>query len=78
MGALTRRSFLGAAAGAAAAAAWPGHARAAGSAELALFDLTVDGDAELGRRFTLLVPRRLAPGERVPLVVLLHGLGETG
>jgi hypothetical protein len=29
------------------------------------------------RRFTLLVPRHLEKHERVPLVVLLHGLGET-
>ncbi|WP_437573182.1 hypothetical protein [Sorangium sp. So ce887] len=41
-------------------------------------DLQVPGDRALGRRFTLLVPRHLAPGERVPLLVLLHGLGETG
>jgi enterochelin esterase-like enzyme len=30
------------------------------------------------RLLTLAIPRHLAPGERVPLVVLLHGLGETG
>jgi enterochelin esterase-like enzyme len=41
-------------------------------------DLHVPGDRALGRRFTLLVPKHLAPGERVPLLVLLHGLGETG
>ncbi|WP_437720080.1 alpha/beta hydrolase [Sorangium sp. So ce861] len=41
-------------------------------------DLQVPGDRALGRRFTLLVPRHLAPGERAPLLVLLHGLGETG
>ncbi|WP_437475800.1 hypothetical protein WME75_24385 [Sorangium sp. So ce1014] len=41
-------------------------------------DLQVPGDRALGQRFTLLVPKHLAPGERVPLLVLLHGLGETG
>ena len=41
-------------------------------------DLAVEGDRALGRRFTLLVPRHLAAGQRVPLLVLLHGLGETG
>jgi hypothetical protein len=32
---------------------------------------------EAGRRFTLVVPKHIAPGEKVPLVILLHGLGET-
>src|SRR5688572_29711352 len=41
-------------------------------------DITVEGDAALGRRFTLLVPKHLAKDDRVPLLVLLHGLGETG
>jgi enterochelin esterase-like enzyme len=41
-------------------------------------DLVEGGDATLGRRFTLFFPRGLAPGEKVPLLVLLHGLGETG
>ncbi|AKV04093.1 putative esterase [Labilithrix luteola] len=39
---------------------------------LRLLDVT-----EGGRRFVLLVPRYLAPAQRLPLVVLLHGLGET-
>jgi enterochelin esterase-like enzyme len=43
-----------------------------------LIDVAVEGDRALGRRFTLLIPRHLAPGQRVPLLVLLHGLGETG
>ncbi len=71
---LSRRQILGAAAGAAALALAP-DARAA---DLVLRDLTVDGDAELGRRFTLFTPRGLAKDQRVPLVVLLHGLGEAG
>lgn len=39
---------------------------------LRLLDLT-DG----GRRFTLVVPRYLEPERKLPLVVFLHGLGET-
>lgn len=39
---------------------------------LRLLDLT-----EGGRRFVLLTPKYLQPGQRLPLVVLLHGLGET-
>ncbi len=30
-----------------------------------------------GRRFVLVVPRYLEPGQKLPLAVLLHGLGET-
>jgi len=40
---------------------------------LRLLDLT-----EAGRRFVLVVPKYLEPGQKLPLAVLLHGLGETG
>jgi hypothetical protein len=40
---------------------------------LRLFDLT-----EQGRRFVLIVPKYQNPDQRIPLAVLLHGLGETG
>lgn len=46
-----------------------------GEASTKLLDVRVPG--RHSRRFTLLVPQHLAPGERVPLLVLLHGLGET-
>ena len=39
---------------------------------LRLVDIT-----EGGRRFVLVVPKYLAPGQKLPLAVLLHGLGET-
>jgi enterochelin esterase-like enzyme len=39
-------------------------------------EITVEGAQS--RRFVLGVPTHLGPGERVPLLVLLHGLGETG
>jgi enterochelin esterase-like enzyme len=38
----------------------------------------VNVDGSLARLFVLCTPRHLAPFERVPLLVLLHGLGETG
>lgn len=38
----------------------------------------MSGSRALGRRFLLVVPKHLKAGEKVPLVVLLHGLGETG
>jgi enterochelin esterase-like enzyme len=44
--------------------------------ELEIREVVVEGD--VSRRFALGVPRHLAAGERVPLLVLLHGLGETG
>jgi enterochelin esterase-like enzyme len=44
--------------------------------ELDVRELTVEG--ERSRRFVLGVPRHLAANERAPLLVLLHGLGETG
>jgi pimeloyl-ACP methyl ester carboxylesterase len=62
-----------------AAALTPCSARADEEAELdedlrnlRLLDLT-----EGGRRFVLVVPKYLQPGQKLPLVVLLHGLGET-
>jgi hypothetical protein len=42
-----------------------------------VLDLSLDGDKKLANRATLFVPNHLAKGERVPLLVLLHGLGET-
>jgi enterochelin esterase-like enzyme len=48
------------------------------STDLDFRDITVGGDRKLGRRFLLCVPKHLKAGEKVPLVVLLHGLGETG
>jgi iron(III)-salmochelin esterase len=40
-------------------------------------DLTLQGSSDLSRRALVLVPNGLAPGARVPVLVLLHGLGET-
>lgn len=44
--------------------------------ELEVREVLVEGS--LSRRFVLCTPTHLAAGERVPLLVLLHGLGETG
>ena len=46
-------------------------------ADLELRDIRVDGDRALGRRFLLCVPRYVPRGMKLPLLVLLHGLGET-
>jgi len=52
-------------------------ARAEPASELVAHDLLLDGDKKLARRCLLLVPRGMAPGERLPLLILCHGLGET-
>jgi hypothetical protein len=45
--------------------------------ELALHDWALPGDAKIGRRAVVLVPTHLKKGERVPLLIALHGLAET-
>ncbi len=76
---LSRRTFLlaGAAAAASGAAAGPGFSAVSPPppVDLDVRDIPAEG---IGRRFVLLVPRHLARDERVPLLILLHGLGETG
>jgi enterochelin esterase-like enzyme len=78
---LTRRALLTGLAGAAFAPPLGAHGQTqlAGPPEdLDVRDIAVEGDRALGRRLTLFTPRHLGPGERVPLLILLHGLGETG
>jgi enterochelin esterase-like enzyme len=73
---IERRALL---AGAGAVALAIRRARAeppAPAPDLDLREVEVDGG--WSRLFVLAVPRHLAVGVRVPLVVLLHGLGETG
>src|SRR5438067_12651927 len=45
--------------------------------DLALHDWSLPGDPKISKRCVVLVPRHLALGERVPLLVALHGLAET-
>jgi hypothetical protein len=88
--ALTRRSFVAGLAGAIALSRGRGARadRAPTAAGLdgvasrsppdfTVLDLEVDGDKKLAARFTLFAPNHLAKDEQVPLLVLLHGLGET-
>ncbi len=88
---LVRRSFLQALGGAAALATAP--RALAGESEgkpinadilasrtppdLRVLDLTLEGDKRLATRVAIFVPNHLAKDEKVPLLVLLHGLGET-
>jgi pimeloyl-ACP methyl ester carboxylesterase len=48
------------------------------SPELEQHDLVLDGDRRLARRAMVLAPRRMPESGRCPVLVLLHGLGETG
>ncbi|MEP7122556.1 MAG: hypothetical protein ABJE95_16660 [Byssovorax sp.] len=45
--------------------------------DLRVLDLALEGDKRLATRVALFVPNHLAKDEKVPLLVLLHGLGET-
>lgn len=75
----TRRGFL-AATGAGVLSAWapPLPAARPRSSELERIDLVVDGDRRIARRALVLAPKHLPKGTKLPLLVLLHGLGETG
>ena len=55
------------------------HARADEAADLGedLRNLRLIDTTEGGRRFVLVTPKYLSPGQKLPLAVLLHGLGET-
>jgi hypothetical protein len=48
------------------------------SDELEQHDLRLDGDPKLARRALVLVPRQRPADVELPLLILLHGLGETG
>ncbi len=48
------------------------------SAELDQHDLRLDGDPRLAKRALLLVPKAAPAGTPLRVLVLLHGLGETG
>ncbi len=73
---MQRRAFL--AAVGAAALARSAHADTPVSEDLEIHDLVLSGDPKIARRSLLLMPKHLPKGTRVPLLILLHGLGETG
>ena len=75
----TRRSFLAAATLLAGATLGPrAGAVTPESEDLEALDLRLEGDPKLARRALLLRPRHVRPGTELRLLVLLHGLGETG
>lgn len=76
MAALSRRSLLGA--GLAAWLSKPGAAECAPSADLEPAVLEIGGAEKIAKKCLVLIPRHARPNDRLPLLVLLHGLGETG
>lgn len=47
------------------------------SADLRAIDLRLPGESHVARRALVLVPTHVPQGTRLPMLVLLHGLGET-
>jgi predicted esterase len=75
---VSRRRFLGACA--AVSVSGPGLSAAVAprvTQDLDIRDITVTGDRQLARRALVLSPKHARGGERFPVLVLLHGLGET-
>src|SRR5271165_2302616 len=89
VGSPSRRALLTGLAGAAGAIALPARAQpglpgasadglqSRAPTDFTVLDLEVPGDKKIATRFTLFVPNHLAKDEKVPLLVLFHGLGET-
>jgi predicted esterase len=75
----TRRTFLGAVA-ASFTTFEPrfSHADVATDLDIDVRDIALAGDRSLGQRMALVIPKKVVPNSNVPLLVLLHGLGETG
>lgn len=74
---MRRRSFL-ALCGALTAATGSARAATPESSQLEQHDLILDGDRRVARRSLLLVPKHAKPKATLPVLVLLHGLGEAG
>lgn len=56
----------------------PARAATPVSADFTQHDLTLDADRRIARRALVLAPAHLPAGTKLPVLVLLHGLGETG
>src|SRR5882762_3325833 len=74
MSELDRRGVLGLLA---VAVASPARAEDGGSDGFEVLDWKLEGGSDLARRALVLVPRGLGASQRAPVLVLLHGLGET-
>lgn len=75
----TRRTFLGAvAASLTAFSSRIATAESVAGPDIDVRDIVLPGDRSLGQRMTLVIPKKIALTSNIPLLVLLHGLGETG
>lgn len=75
----TRRTFLGAVAASLTSFDTSiAEADVATRGEIDVRDIALPGDRALGQRMTLVIPRKIVLTSNIPLLVLLHGLGETG
>ena len=75
---MERREFILASGAVALAAPRAALATTPKSDQLVMHDLLLDGDKRLARRSLLLVPKHISSGTKLRVLVLLHGLGETG
>jgi enterochelin esterase-like enzyme len=73
-----RRHFLFLGTAAASSLAWPARGDTPESKDLVQHDLTLEGDKRIARRALVLAPAHVPAKTKLPVLVLLHGLGETG
>lgn len=73
-----RRRFLGLSWVAAASVALPAEGATPESPDFVQHDLMLDADKRIARRALVLQPTHVPAGTKLPVLVLLHGLGETG
>lgn len=73
-----RRQFLGLCGAAAGSFALPARGATPESPDFVQHDLVLDADKRIARRALVLQPAHVPAGTKLPVLVLLHGLGETG
>ncbi|MCC6898544.1 MAG: hypothetical protein IT377_06195 [Polyangiaceae bacterium] len=73
-----RRAFFGLCGAAGGALAFPARAATPTSSDFVQHDLILDADKRIARRALVLQPTHVPAGAKLPVLVLLHGLGETG
>jgi iron(III)-salmochelin esterase len=76
--AVKRRAFLGTVGALLGALGAPARAKTPESKNLVQHDLVLGGDKRIARRALVLAPNHGASDTKWPVLVLLHGLGETG
>jgi len=75
---MQRRAFLALSGVAAFGGSVPALGDTPESKDLMQHDLVLEGDKRIARRALVLAPTHVPAGTQLPVLVLLHGLGETG